>query len=123
MNQAKLENTGSSYFIRRVTNYNEACIFGDILGTEVLGDSDQYRESIRRNDKLLDGNVCSIEKKGDQIIISHDWIAPELEIKMSVTNFLELLDEWDKIWIQQPEELLLTWDGKQVHFQTIGEPL
>ena len=123
MNQAKLIKTGKTYFITKITDYNEACILGDILGTEVLKYSEQYREDIRKNDKFLGGNVCSIERKGDQIIISHDWIAPELEIKMSVTNFLELLDEWDKIWIQQPEELLLTWDGKQVHFHTIGEPL
>ena len=67
------------------------------------------------------GNITSLEKKDGYIIVSDqyseepDW-GPYFPIEQS--EFVKLLDEWEKICKQnpKPQEILVTYDGKHFTF-------
>jgi len=62
----------------------------------------------------LSGNLIFLDKDGDTIIIEnilHDSEEDQIDrVVMSQKNFLDMLDQWDRVYLQKPDEILITQD-------------
>ncbi|HJZ22901.1 MAG TPA: hypothetical protein VJ201_00430 [Candidatus Babeliales bacterium] len=65
----------------------------------------------------------SINKYDDRIIMGHINYPRDLDFLITPENFEKMIKDWNNIKNQGITEILLTWDGQKIHFQTIGEPL
>ena len=67
------------------------------------------------------GNCTNLEKKEDYILIS-DQFSEQPDggpfLKVPKQEFIRLLDEWEKICKQKPQEILITFDGERFTIET-----
>lgn len=61
------------------------------------------------------GNLTTIEKENDHIILSDQYSqqpdgGPYFKIQKD--EFLRLLDMWEKVYAQKPQEILIIYDGQ-----------
>jgi len=67
------------------------------------------------------GNITLLEKENDFIIINDEFRERQgeaLGFKIPKQAFINLLDEWDKVFNQKPLEILITYDGQKFTIET-----
>lgn len=105
-------------------DYNDASdkpmfILGMFLLDDVKCSGNNFFREWVNDDRYMGGggNYSSLEKKGDNIIIMEEWAEegdPFLE--MPRQSFIHILDEWEKVCKEKPQEVLITREGDRFIF-------
>ena len=90
----------------------------DFLRTEVKNDIPWFRDFVFNKKRLgIGGNAISVEKDDDNnenLIIDMEWHNPyeehEDRVVMHKDDFLKMLNDWQKVYSQKPDEIIITQD-------------
>lgn len=98
----------------------------DIVGSFLIHDCyygiKGYKEGILSDECLgLTGNLTFIEKEGDHVILS-DHFSEQPDggpyFKIPKDEFLRLLDMWEKVYKEKPQEITIIYDGQKFSIET-----
>jgi hypothetical protein len=100
----------------------EMWILGRFLGDDVGCRKSGFKEwADKETTEYIGGNITDLERHGDYIILSETYVGPKNPgpfLKVPKQEFIRLLDEWEKICKEKPQEVLITFDGKCFTIET-----
>jgi hypothetical protein len=110
-----LDRSYGNYTARSDTTI-EMCILGKFLASDVRSSALSFKEwLLDETQTFTGGNITNIEKEGNDVLLNDQYSeqpdgGPYFRIPKR--EFINLLDEWEKICKEKPQEVLVEWDGK-----------
>src|SRR3990167_6103617 len=114
----KLLKTVSTYFPEEATTEPKLFTIAFFLSGEVKNDAHWFREFVFDEKRRgRGGDAVSIEKDDnnhDILIIDEEWhdcdeTCPS-RVVMHKDDFVKMLDDWQKVYSQKPDEIIVTQD-------------
>lgn len=96
-------------------------IITEFLESDVQVFEDDFLIWINGSSISAGGNVCFLEKKGDYINIFYEFDDPMIPVSIKKIYFIEMLQEWKKIFKNKPSAYSVTWDGEKVTFEALDK--
>ena len=96
---------------------DEAWIIADFLISDVGAFAFYYKEWALGQELVTGGNATFLKKENACVIMTHDFIATEVEVKIPVASFVSMLDECVAISQKKYATIELQWDGKEIEFR------
>lgn len=104
----------NNYYEMIESSNQQLFILGLFLTDDYQRNPNFFKNWLNNYNQNTGGNVTILIKENQNIIIG--WDISDTFLKLEKEIFLNLLNEWDKILKEKPDEVTITWDGKEVRF-------
>ncbi len=102
----------------------EMCLLGNFLSSDVCSNASSFKDWFYSDYETTGSNITYLEKEGDEIWLS-DFLSeedPPLHYcKLTRKQFIYILDTWEKLYKQSPEEIIITKDGDTIKMEGKGQ--
>lgn len=110
----------SNYYIQKISNSPQIQILGNFLTSDLNSGAASFKKLILSNQDETAGNFSWLTNKDNKIRIGflyedEDPTAPVFEI--SKEQFIKLLDEWEKLYKEQPQEIIITYENGIINLE------
>lgn len=121
-NQALLKSDMQGRYVT-ITENVQLFVIGDFLATECMCFGiDHYRYWALDAHRLqAGGNLTTLKKVDGRIRLSSDLFEGDENqyLYLSVENFLELLDVWEKMTVHKPQEIMLSIEDGRAKLEVL----
>ena|SRR3990167_2862612 len=114
MNFANLTKFDDTFYTIIKTTDPKIWVVAELFVYELYSDTKIAKEFLLDSNWLATGDSISLYKDGDNIIIDdtlHDYEEEhEDRVVMHKDEFLKMLNDWQKVYSQKPDEIIITQD-------------